>query len=144
MSNFRSIDIDFEVHKVIEANRRSFSETPNEVLRRLFDISAAPTDDTANRKPYTYHSMELPHGTEARFTYNNVEYSARIEDGFWITENGERHKSPSGAASALAVTREGGKTKLDGWSYWHVRKPGSTDWLQINDLWKASRKPWNG
>ena len=33
----RKIDIDFDVHKCIESARRSFEETPNDVLRRLLN-----------------------------------------------------------------------------------------------------------
>ena len=35
---FRSIDIDFDVHKKIELERRSFMESPNDVLRRLLAL----------------------------------------------------------------------------------------------------------
>jgi len=145
MSAMRSIDIDFEVHKLLEANRNSFSELPNDVLRRLLGIGETPLKVVQPEgKPYVYEGVQLPHGTEAIFTYNNVQYKARIEDGFWITEDGARHKSPSGAASALAVTKSGSKTKLDGWSYWYVRKPGSEDWVFLNDLWhaKTASKKW--
>ena len=41
MAGFRSVDIDFDVHKCIELARESFAETPNAVLRRLLSIDAA-------------------------------------------------------------------------------------------------------
>jgi len=37
----RTIDIDLEVNKVIEANRQSFAETENDILRRMLRIDAA-------------------------------------------------------------------------------------------------------
>lgn len=47
MSEFRSIEIDFDVHKVIELERRGFQESPNDVLRRLLKIeSRQPSIDT--------------------------------------------------------------------------------------------------
>ena len=140
VSQTTTIEIDFDVHKAIEVNRNSFADTPNTVLRRLLGVDVQALKAVPTGKPYTYQHMELPHGTEARMTYNNVVYTARIEDGFWITEDGGRHKSPSGAASAVGVTKDGGRTKLDGWTYWYVKKPGSPDYIHINDIWKATKK----
>ncbi|MFN6935404.1 MAG: hypothetical protein ACK4NZ_09650 [Tsuneonella sp.] len=140
MTATTTIEIDFDVHKTIELNRSSFAETPNDVLRRLLGLTNAPAQATTTGKSYKYQNLELPHGTEARMTYNNVGYTARIDNGFWITEDGQRHKSPSGAASAVAVTKSGGRTKLDGWGYWLVKKPGSSDFIQLNDLWKAAQR----
>ena len=140
MSETTTIEIDFDIHKFIETNRSSFAESPNDVLKRMLGLSPPRLNVAHGGKPYTYQYLELPHGTEARMTYNNVDYRARIENGFWITEDGQRHKSPSGAASGIAVTKKGGKTKLDGWTYWWVKTPGSPDFVFLNDLWKASQK----
>ncbi len=140
MSGTTTIEIDFDVYKTIETNRNSFAEKANDVLRRLLGIDAPNLKVMPTGKPYTYQHMELPHGTEARMTYNNVAYTARIENGFWITEDGQRHKSPSGAASAVAITKDGGRTKLDGWTYWYVKKPGSPDFIHLTDLWKATKR----
>ena len=141
MTHTTTIEIDFDVHKTIETNRNSFTETPNDVLRRLLGIEVkASLKVIENGKPYTYQHMQIPHGSEAIMTYNGVDYTARIEDGFWITQDGQRHKSPSGAASGIAVTKSGGKTKLDGWGYWRIKKPGSSDYIALMALWNASEK----
>lgn len=141
MTKTSTIEIDFDVHKTIETNRNSFTETPNEVLRRLLGIDVkASLKVVENGKPYIYLHMQIPHGSEAVMTYNGVDYTARIEDGFWITQDGQRHKSPSGAASGVARTKSGGKTKLDGWAYWRIRKPGSSDYIGLTALWEASVK----
>ena len=71
----RTIGIDLEeVHKRTEAERRSFAETPNEVLRRLLEI--APTGSAAGSsegtggapvgvvgRPWSGKNVTLPHGT---------------------------------------------------------------------------------
>ena len=45
----RTIEIDFDVHKAIEAERQSFSEVPNAVLRRLLKLGpGASVMPTAN------------------------------------------------------------------------------------------------
>ena len=38
MQEFRSVEIDLDVHKRIELAREGFSETPNAVLRRLLGV----------------------------------------------------------------------------------------------------------
>ena len=71
-----TIEIDFDVRKAIEANRDSFAETPNDVLKRMVGLGAPALKLVPAGKPYTYQHLELPHGTEARMTYNNVDYRA--------------------------------------------------------------------
>src|SRR6218665_1611557 len=39
----RSIEIDLDVHRTIEANRASFAESENAILRRLLDIDPRRT-----------------------------------------------------------------------------------------------------
>jgi hypothetical protein len=48
MSATRSIEIDFDVHKLIEQERVSFSDTPNETLRRLLGIETLVSDKPKN------------------------------------------------------------------------------------------------
>ena len=38
MSTLRSIEIDLDVHKCLEAERQGFDEAPNDVLRRLLKL----------------------------------------------------------------------------------------------------------
>ena len=41
MSSFQIIEIDFDVHKKIEAERKGFSDSPNDVLQRFLDLGGA-------------------------------------------------------------------------------------------------------
>ena len=135
MTEFRTINIDFDVHKKIETERRNFTETPNEVLRRLLKIAGpAPT---ANGRQWSGEGVALPHGTELRMEYNGAVYHGRIDDGGWLVE-GKRFNSPSGAAG-VAKTRAGNTTKLDGWLYWQARRPGDHDWASIKELRRKAR-----
>jgi hypothetical protein len=132
----RTIEIDFEVHKAIELERKSFSESPNEVLRRLLGLSAmspqlAPKETVG--VAWTGKGVTLPHGTELRMKYNGVAYAARIENGKWVTSKGV-HSSPSAAAGALAITKSGSTTNLDGWIYWEAKLPGSGRWKKIDEM----------
>lgn len=157
MPNLRRIEIDFDVHKKIEEARRSFSDSPNAVLRRLLNIgdneqsserlapmdnepgevpgvkSARPWLDEDSEQPWWGKGVTLPHGTEVRMEYRGRMYSGVIDNGRWVVE-GERFGSPSAAASGVARTKDGKRTNLDGWRYWFVRRPMDEDWIPINEL----------
>ena len=134
--DMRSIEIDFEVHKKIEAERASFSETSNTVLRRLLRLSGPepilPVLETAGRS-WSGKGVTLPHGSQLRMEYNGRVYVGEIRDGVWCVE-GQEFKSPSAAAGSVAVTKSGKHTSLDGWIYWQVKRSGDTRWIGIKDL----------
>jgi hypothetical protein len=46
--------------------------------------------------------------------------------------------SPSGAASAIAVTAKGKTTRLNGWGLWHVQRPGKSEWVPLEELRKEA------
>jgi hypothetical protein len=138
MPDLRTIEIDFDVHKIIELERSSFSETPNEVLRRLLRVNGASSapkvvPDTNAGRPWAGKGVTLPHGTDLRMEYNGRRYTGTIDNGEWVVE-GERFKSPSAAAGGVALTKDGKRTNLDGWIYWYAKRPGDTDWVSIKQL----------
>ena len=139
MAENRSIEIDFDVHKRIETERRSFSETPNDVLRRLLGfppkVRTSGKDQVvlANSGSWTGKRVRLPAGTQLRMEYNGQQHVGEILDGLWSVE-GERYNSPSAAAGGVARTRAGTKPSLDGWIYWEVKRPGDDDWIPIKAL----------
>ena len=135
MGDLRTIEIDFDVHKKIEAERKSFSESPNDVLRRLLKLGGAAESYAINeaRRSWSGKGVTLPHGSEVRMEYNGRRYEGAITDGEWLVE-GQRFKSPSAAAGGVAVTKDGKHTRLDGWNYWSVKRPGDGDWVAIRAL----------
>ena len=148
MTTLRSIEIDFEVHKRIEMGRQGFEETPNDVLRRLLGIEVeepkkvpekevvttpAASPITEAGRPWAGKGITLPHGTQLRMDYGGRVYTGMIREGQWVVEGGT-YKSPSAAAGAVAKTRSGTQTKLNGWRYWHVKRPGDNDWAHISGL----------
>ena len=139
MSAIRTIEIDFDIHKLIESKRMSFSDTPNEVLRRELGLGTSPNGPPPATRPESGESswmgkgVTLPHGTELRMEYNGRQYSGVIENGKWLVE-GKCFNSPSAAAGGVALTRDGKSPQLDGWIYWHCKRPGDTDWTSIKQL----------
>lgn len=145
MAKTRSIEIDFDVYQRIEAARKGFEDTQNAALRRLLGIDQpspgmpppGPTQSVGGSKreprPWFGKGVTLPHGTLVQMDYNGRVYSGQIDDGWWLVE-GKRYKSPSGAASGVAITGRGAKTRLDGWKYWTVKLPAYDRWQHISTL----------
>lgn len=134
----RTIEIDFDIHRLIQLERRSFDEPDYIALRRLLKLgppteAAAAEAEDRKLRAWSKGGITLPHGTELRMEYNGVLHLGRIADGHWEVE-GHREKSPSGAASAVARTKDGGPVNINGKSYWQIRRPGDTDWVAYADL----------
>ena len=64
-------------------------------------------------------------------------YEGLIVKGEWIIGR-EKFDSPSGAASGVAITGKGKKTRLNGWELWEVQRPGEADWVSIGMLRKLA------
>jgi hypothetical protein len=135
---FRQIEIDVEVNKRIEAARISFSESENQILRRLLGVNVFDGKAASGGKPWSDYGVVLPHGTQLSMNYNGATYNGTIIDGAWFVE-GQTFTSPSGAASGVARTKAGGRTNLDGWKYWSVKLPESSDWTTIWELWEKAQ-----
>lgn len=149
----RTIEIDFEVHKAIELERRSFDEAPNTALRRLLGIAPAETGENSDPKgtalPSTAgrswvgkgHSagLMLPHGAELHMDYNGQRFIGCVDNGALMFE-GQSFTSPSGAADELCRTKDGRKTSLNGKELISVRLPGEANWVLLKALQERMRK----
>jgi len=136
MAETKTIEIDLDVHKLIESSRETFSEPPNTVLRRLLELgesgSPQPQRDPS-RGAWTGKGVLLPDGTELRMQYRGQEHRGVIRDSVWLIE-GRRFNSPSAAAGGVARTKDGRRPSLDGWKYWHVKRPGDPGWRALDSL----------
>jgi hypothetical protein len=138
-----SIEIDFDVHKAIEMARQSFSETQNDVLRRLLKIGQATKPPEIqpqehDGRPWSGKGVVLPTGTRLRMEYNGRVHSGEINDGQWHVEGGV-YGSPSAAAVGVAKNKAGGSiSSLDGWLYWSAQFPRSSKWVPIASLRKKA------
>jgi hypothetical protein len=145
------IEIDFEIHRAIENERRDFGEPPYMALRRLLKLEEkSPTkpDQPAVAsvgRPWRSHGVELPHGTEARMSYlrGAQQFSGHFLDGYLVVE-GRKFSTPSEAISALAKTGSGNRTQLNGWNYWEVKLPDQKEWISIKALRARARKARQG
>jgi hypothetical protein len=138
MPELTTIEIDFDVYKLIEAERKSFDEPRGTALRRLLSLPPKPITEVAKAslpagRAWSGEGVTLTHGTRLRMHYNGRRYEGEIVDGKWIVEE-KTFDSPSGAASGVAITKKGKTTRLDGWIYWEVQAPGDTGWTPLAAL----------
>lgn len=142
MPRLQTIDIDWEIHQLIEAERRDFDEAPYLALRRLLNLPG-PEEGQASiattGKPWIEDGVEVPHGSLARMEYlrGSQVFEGAFLDGKLVV-SGKSYVSLSAAATALAKTRDGAQPQLNGWRYWKVQLPGETTWKLMADLRKAS------
>ena len=145
--HLQKIEIDFDIHKVIEAERRSFEEPPYVVLRRLLKMPLAETLDTQQLpaqkvgRPFIADGVSIPHGSLARMEYQRGQqvFEGQFLDGELVVED-KSFSSLSAAASALAVTKQGSKTRLDGWLYWQAKLPNESKWRPLSAMRDALNK----
>lgn len=83
--------------------------------------------------------VTIPHGSEAKMTYmrGQQNFFGRFSNGKLLVD-GRPFDTLSQAASALALDRRGRSPNLNGWAYWHVRLPGSDEWIPMAELKKAA------
>ena len=141
MATFPTIEIDSELYRLIETNRLTAAEAPNDVLRRLLRMGPAAKKvgggGTGTVDAWSGSGVTLPDGTQLRMSYNRQTNYGEIRAGAWWVDN-TRYDTPSGAASAVARNKQGEITKLDGWRYWQVKKPGERAWTPLAELRKGA------
>ena len=136
----QSIEIDFDIYKLIETERRGFGEPQYVALRRLLGLpeqsnDEPETDALLDGLPFVEDGVSVLHGSDARMRYlrGTQLYEGKFLDGMLVVE-GKKYPTLSAAASDLARTKEGKKTSLNGWLYWEVRAPGTARWRAMKDL----------
>lgn len=140
----QKIDIDWDIHRLIEGERRGFDEPPYIALRRLLklpDVSAPASSGETNGVDWSEDGVRVPHGSLARMSYQRGRqvYEGRFLNGKLIV-NGQSFDTLSAAASALAVTKDGTTTNLNGWNYWETRFPGEGKWRSLKEMRDEVRK----
>ena len=139
--SLQKIEIDFDIHKMIESERLSFEEPPYIALRRLLNLpvleahtnTMGPT--ISEGVPFMENGVIIPHGSLARMEYQRGKqvYEGKFMNGSLVVD-GQSFSALSAAASALAVTKKGGKTSLNGWLYWRVKFPTETKWRSLEQM----------
>jgi hypothetical protein len=148
----RSMEIDWDIHKLIESERKGFDEPPHLALRRLLNLpdqkphralsSESPEAEAfTNGVPWFDDGVKIPHGSKARMRYghNKQEYFGEFLNGLLVV-NGIPFDTLSKAANELARTKNGKTTQLNGWRYWEVQRPTDTNWILLGDLRDEARK----
>jgi len=103
--------------------------------RKGISISDKIVPDMNAGADFVQDGVVIPHGTPARMEYlnGNQVYEGRFEDGVLLV-NGCAYSSLPSAANALAVTKDGRKTSLNGWLYWKAMLPGTSYWISLKEI----------
>jgi hypothetical protein len=131
-----TIQIDLELFKRIQGERRSFDETDNDILRRLLKLGPAiPPEgvDPSEGGLDLGSGVFLPNGTTLRRRYKGEAYIAPVERG-QIMVKGRGFTSPSGAAVEITGSA------VNGWRFWEVKRPQDADFQPLGMLRKGAFK----
>jgi hypothetical protein len=146
----RTIEIDFDVHRHIEAARQGFDDPPNAVLRRLLGINNNDTGSQENSSatpgaastdlgvPWTRKGILLPGGTELQVRYAEVKADGRVTGGKLVL-NGKEFDAPSKAVIEVVAQHRGSPVSINGWKHLYARQPGHRSWMSLDHL-RATRQ----
>lgn len=140
----QSIEVDWDIYKMIQTERRSFDEPDYVALRRLLKLPGPKESPAPNAElglSWMEDGVEVPHGSLARMEYlrGSQVYEGRFLNGKLVV-NGKSFSSLSAAAKALAKTRDGSNPSLNGWLYWKTQFPGDTVWRSLESMRQSRRK----
>lgn len=130
------IPVDLDVFKALEAQRQAFSESHNDILRRILGVgsrSATVPERAPEEILWRRKGVSLPKGTRWRMSSSNGEQNGNVVEG-GFQYRGEVISSPSRLATNLYRTKSGKKTNLNGWRYIEVKRPGDPDWMMLSSL----------
>ncbi len=138
MKRMQTVEIDFDVYKRIQLERHGYDDSENDALRRLLGMGEVqhqiPSVELLNgQRSWRDGDVILPHQTDLRMSYGRASHQGQIVDGKWVVA-GKVFDTPSGAASGVARTKKGKATRLDGWNYWEVKRPGDREWKALSTL----------
>jgi hypothetical protein len=141
MTKLVPIEIDFDIYKLIEGERKGFDEPQYIALRRLLKLPEKQIVEVVEAVPmgegrsWREGLVEVPHGALARMEYDRGRqvYEGKFLDGK-IVVGGNSYESLSEAAKALAVSKKGASPSLNGWKYWSAKLPGEQKWRSLWDM----------
>lgn len=126
----QSVEVDFEVYKLLTVRRATEHVTYNDVIRELLGIGGkqAPTaPNTESASDWITKGVRFPEGTEFRAEYKGRQFKAVVEAGALLL-NGKRFESPSSAAMSIT------ESATNGWVFWECRLPGHSSWKLMKSL----------
>lgn len=131
-----TIEIDFDVYKVLTNLRESESTSYNDVLRRLLKLGAdKAASERKTRSPIendgpgcTMQGVHFPEGTQFKVSYKGRTYTAEIRGGRWVDQEGHVRTSPSDAATAIT------RNNVNGWRFWWFKRPNEASWRKLREL----------
>ena len=124
----QTIQIDFDVYKVLTTKRKSESESYNDVLRQMLGLPFQSKHLlNGPSRAWIIKGVTFPEGTQFRANYKGKVYHAKIEGGQFMMD-GRRFDSPSQAAVYIT------KNSVNGWIFWEACLPGEATWKLLKSF----------
>ena len=122
------ISIDLDVYKEIQQRLESFTDTPNQVLRRVFSLETAIEEPSQPLKGDLHiKGVVLKEGLKLSKAFKGQMFEAVVRDGR-IDFKGKLYPTPSGAAVAAVGYN------VNGWRFWDYFHDASGTWKPLNSL----------
>jgi hypothetical protein len=129
--SMKKIEIDVEVHKAIESLRASFDQTPNDILREVFQLEqteARQATEPANQAAtWTTKDVQFEVGDKLQANYKGQLIEAEVVEG-GLQVNGSVYHAPSTAACEVTGT------SVNGWKFWKYLDRERGTWRYISEL----------
>jgi hypothetical protein len=127
-----TIEVDFDVFKLLTVKRATEEVTYNDVIRELLGLApgkVAPLEEPsqAHSGDWICKGVRFATGTEFRASYKGQIYVGGVEGGA-LQIRGKTFSSPS--AAAMSITN----SPVNGWRFWECRTPGQQTWQLMESL----------
>lgn len=135
---YKTIEIDIDIYRTIEANRLNFSESANDILHRILNTgqqAALPLQPQPIENGWEAKGVFFPEGSYFKMEYNNQKYYGQIKNGNLVVQN-KKFRSFSDAANYFARSKNGKMVNINGWNVFSTKFPGESTWQQVNKLRK--------
>ena len=123
-----NIEVDIDVYKYIQKYRSSFSESENDILRKIFGLDETAVDPKySDARDMVVKNTVLRHGLKLRTRYMGKLVEAEVVNGRSLCD-GQAYNSPSGAA--VGVTGN----NVNGWRFWQYYDEATDTWKSLSIL----------
>lgn len=125
------IQVDIDVYRHLESNRLTFSESHNEILRRILGFGDIPREETMpsqqRKQGLVARGILIPNGLRLRKVFKGRLIEAEVKDDA-IEYDGHSYTSPSKPACVATGT------SVNGWKFWEYFDETSASWQPLEAL----------
>ena len=132
-----TIEIDFDVYKILTMKRSTEEDTYNDVIRQLLDLPRRASLETKEKTKegefqkndfWVAKGVRFPNGTQFKAAHKGREFRGEVKKGRLVLQDGHEFNNVSPAAVHITGN------SVNGWNFWYCRYPNSEKWISIKSL----------